>query len=144
MRTWKTLIPVMVAVFFAAGLTIPSSALNLEREGAVYEKADRAGDPPDFETAWQKYMAAFDPVRRALTQGDYKGMKSFLPHLKDSLKELRDSNPSPKFRKGLKKVVKYTKALLKAARAGKRDKIQISLENLKMAVDHIEKVRNKG
>jgi hypothetical protein len=99
---------------------------------------------PAFEPAWQHYMQAFDPVRTAIMTGDYKGIKPYLAHIRDALKELRDCEIPPHLRKVMKKVFKYSEALLKLAREGNRGKIQETFDHLKKAVDKLEELRARG
>ncbi|MBL7190883.1 hypothetical protein ISS30_04240 [bacterium] len=105
-----------------------------------------ADQPADsFEKAWQNYLVIFEPIRAAVTQGDYQQMKTRLPHLKDAAVELRDAKISPDqaeiYRKGIKNILNQTKALLKAAKSSDRAKIQDSFDILKDTVDHIEDMR---
>ena len=109
------------------------------------------GSPPDdalpFETAWQNYKTAFQPVIVAINTGNYESLRDFLPHLKDcavTLKKSRPSSDAPAdLVKLVKKVLSGTKQLVKAARSGQRGKIQEAYEHLKDAFDKVEVLRNR-
>ena len=134
-----------------ASLFIFTGLVNAQLEGggvcADCEKGECLVSTPsdEFNKAWANYINAFEPIRNALTQGDYAQAKTFLPHLRDAAEEVRSakipSDQAKKLRKGVKAILKQTKALLKAAKSGNRDKIQKTLNKLKDAIDRVETQR---
>ena len=100
--------------------------------------------PPSFEAAWQNYLHAFNPVRDAVRMNDYKSLKQHMAHFKDTLTDLRDSDIRPNLRRPVKKILKLSKNLIQVAQKGNSDKISVSTEKLKQAIDKFEERRAQG
>ena len=99
---------------------------------------------PSFDAAWQNYKHAFSPIRDAIRVNDFKSLKRHMPHFRDSLKALKDSQTPRNLKKPLKQILKLSKKLIKVAQKGPREKISVETEKLRQAIDKFDQRRAQG
>ncbi|MBC8278170.1 MAG: hypothetical protein H8E46_08055 [FCB group bacterium] len=130
-------------VLFAAPRNILEDILDEPAENVQLVSADEA----QFDPAWTNYKNAFAPVRDAIVKGDYRAMRPWLNHLKDASLRFSKANIPERYgkaaRKIRKEILKGTKALLKAAKSGNREKIQYHYDHLKDSIDRMDQLRMK-
>ncbi|NQS98446.1 MAG: hypothetical protein HQ591_08335 [candidate division Zixibacteria bacterium] len=127
--------------FIVSGSNTIGNISDFEHQARPQEESNA------FNTAWQNYKGAFQPISEAITSGSYQSLRSFLPHFKDTARALKKAK-TPDYtgdalKKAVKKVLIGTKALLKAAKSGKRAKIQEHYNRLKEAIEMVEVIRNR-
>ena len=132
-------------------LIIPASANSapltiLEGDSPDNAAVVRGGeDQILLEPAWQGYMGIFNPIRDAMVQRDFKALRPWVQHLKDSAATLAKSKAPDNFnktgRRMLKEVLKRTKTFIKAIQSRERDKVVNSFDHLKDAIDRFDEFR---
>ena len=134
---------VITGILLAAPRTILEDVLDDPAENVQLVSADEI----QFDPAWTNYKNAFAPVRDAIVKGDYKGMRPWLSHFKDATRRFSKANLPNRYGKAArqirKDILKSTKALLRAAKSGHRDKIQLHYDHLKDSIDRMDRLRMK-
>ena len=129
------------ATFILSGSNTIGAISDFEHQARPQEEANA------FNTAWQNYKGAFQPIIEAINSGDYQSMRSFMPHFKDTARALKKAKipnyEGGALRKAIKKVLRGTKSLLKASKSGRRAKIQEHYDHLKDAIDMVEVIRSR-
>ena len=141
MRNLKISLFIIAAAAILYLYLAPDASLAGTNESSSAESQLMA---PAFEPVWQNYKHAFSPIRDAVRMNDYTGLKQHMVHFKEAVADLRDSDMPKNVRGPVKKILKLSKNLLEAAQKGHRDKISVSTEKLKLAIDKFDARRAMG
>ena len=133
----------LVGTFLIVLLLQYSPAISMSGNSGLNASGSQV-ESVNFDGAWMNYKHAFNPIRDAVRINDYKSLKQHMPHFKDRMRELKESNPPREFQKPLKKILKLSKGLVKVAQQGNRSKISDKMEKLRIAIDKFDQRRMQG